>query len=69
METPEEGILDARNALSVFEHLGDKNFQTFCLRVIATYFRNQGRHEDAIGELNRGLAIARESEILQRTSP
>jgi tetratricopeptide (TPR) repeat protein len=65
---PEEGILDARNALSVFEHLGDKNFQTFCLRVIATYFRNQGRHEDAIGELNRGLAIARERNLAENVT-
>jgi tetratricopeptide (TPR) repeat protein/TolB-like protein len=60
---PEEGILDVRNALTVTERLGDRRYQTFCLRVIATYCRNQGRLAEAIRELNRGLAIAKERNL------
>jgi tetratricopeptide (TPR) repeat protein len=60
---PEEGILDVRNALTVTERLGDRRYQTFCLRVIATYCRNQGRLAEAVGELNRGLAIAKERNL------
>jgi len=60
---PEEGVRDVRNALAVFERLGDRRFQTFCLRALATYYRNQGRLDDATRELNRGLAIARERNL------
>jgi Tfp pilus assembly protein PilF len=59
----EEGVLDIRNALAVFERIGDRRFQTFCLRALATYYRNQGRLDDATRELNRGLAIARERNL------
>ena len=60
---PEEGVLDIKNAFAVFERLGDRRFQTFSLRALATYYRNQGRLEDATRELNRGLAIARERNL------
>ena len=60
---PEEGVLDVKNALAVFDRLGDRRFQTFCLRALATYYRNQGRLDDATRELNRGLAIARERNL------
>jgi tetratricopeptide (TPR) repeat protein len=60
---PEEGVRDVRNALAVFEKNGDRRFQTFCLRALATYYRNQGRLDDATRELNRGLAIARERNL------
>jgi serine/threonine-protein kinase len=60
---PEEGILDVRNALTVTERLGDRRYQTFCLRVIATYCRNQGRLAEAMRELTRGLAIAKERNL------
>jgi tetratricopeptide (TPR) repeat protein len=60
---PEEGVLDIKNAFAVFERLGDRRFQTFCLRALATYYRNQGRLEDATRELTRGLAIARERNL------
>jgi tetratricopeptide (TPR) repeat protein len=65
---PEEGVLDVKNALSVSEKLKDRNFETFCLRVIATYYRNQGRHTDAITELNKGLAIARERNLAENVT-
>ena len=61
--SPEEGLRDVKNALSVVERLGDKNFQSYCLRVIATYYRNQGRHADALRELNKALAIAKERNL------
>ena len=60
---PEEGVLDIRNALAVFERIGDRRFQTFCLRALATYYRNQGRLDEATRELNKGLAIARERNL------
>jgi len=65
---PEEGILDVRNALTVTERLGDRRYQTFCLRVIATYCRNQGRLGEAIRELTRGLAIAKERNLADNVS-
>jgi len=58
-----EGLLDVKNALSVVERLGDTNFQTYCLRILATYYRNQGRHADALRELNKALAIAKERNL------
>ena len=60
---PEEGVLDVKNALAVFDRLGDRRFQTLGLRALATYYRNQGRLGDATRELNRGLAIARERNL------
>ena len=60
---PEEGVLDIRNALAVFERIGDRRFQTFCLRALATYYRNQGLLDQATRELNKGLAIARERNL------
>jgi len=60
---PEQGILDVKNALRVFENLGDRRFQTFSLRALATYYRRQGKLEDASRELNKGLAIARERNL------
>ena len=64
---PDEGLRDVLNARAVSESLGDKNFQAFCARVLAVYYRNRGRHKEAIVELNKGLALAR-SEISPRTS-
>jgi ATP/maltotriose-dependent transcriptional regulator MalT len=58
-----QGVLDVKNALRVFENLGDRRFQTFALRVLATYYRRQGQLKDASRELNKGLAIARERNL------
>jgi tetratricopeptide (TPR) repeat protein len=63
--SPEEGILDVKNALALTEKLGDKAFQAFCSRVIATYLRNQGRHREAQAELNKGMAIASERSLIE----
>jgi tetratricopeptide (TPR) repeat protein len=65
---PDEGVLDVKNALAVFDRLGDRRFQTFCLRALATYYRNQGRFNDATRELNKGLAIARERNLAENVT-
>ena len=52
-----------QNALAVFQKLGDKNFEVFCLQVIAAYYRQTGRHADAERELNRAMAVARERDL------
>jgi tetratricopeptide (TPR) repeat protein len=62
---PEEGLRDVQNARAVVEKLEDKAFQAFCARVIATYYRNRGRHADAETELNKGMAIASERNLLE----
>jgi FimV-like protein len=60
---PEEGLRDVLNARAVSERLGDKPYEAFCARVLAVYYRNRGRHKEAITELNKGLAIARERHL------
>lgn len=62
---PEEGLRDVQNARAVAESLQDKAFQAFCARVIATYYRNHGRHSEAEAELNKGIAIASERNLLE----
>jgi tetratricopeptide (TPR) repeat protein len=62
---PEEGLRDVQNARAVAERLQDKTFQAFCARVIATYYRNHGRHGEAESELNKGIAIASERNLLE----
>ena len=59
----DEGVRDVRNALSMFEKLGDKDFQVFCLQVLAGYYRNAGRQADAERELNRAMSLARTSNL------
>jgi tetratricopeptide (TPR) repeat protein len=62
---PEEGLRDVQNARAVTESLQDKAFQAFCARVIATYYRNHGRHAEAESELNKGIAIASERNLVE----
>ena len=62
-DDPAGGLRDLQNALAVFQKLGDKNFEVFCLQVIAAYYRQTGRHTDAERELNRALAVARERDL------
>ena len=59
----EQAARDVQNAFGVFEKLGDKNFQVFCLWVLATHHLNTGRQGDAERELNRAIALARESNL------
>ena len=60
---PADGLRDLQNALAVFQKLGDKNFEVFCLQVIAAYYRQTGRYTDAERELNRAMAVARERDL------
>jgi tetratricopeptide (TPR) repeat protein len=62
-DRPAEGRRDIENALAVVRKLGDKNFEVFCLQLIAAHDRNSGRHSDAIRALNQALAIARERDL------
>jgi tetratricopeptide (TPR) repeat protein len=55
---PDEGIDDIENAFPVLGKLRDRRFQILCLRARATYYRNQGRHKEAMRELNMGLQLA-----------
>ena len=55
----EQGVRDAQNARSVFEKVGDKNFEVFARRVVASYLRYTGDHEAARAELSTAIDIAR----------
>ena len=59
---PDEGLRDVQNALAVVERI-DKNFEAFCLRMIAKYHRQLGKRADAERELRRAEAIARERNL------
>lgn len=58
-----DGLRDVDVALAVFRKVGDRNFEVFCLQLIAAADRFAGRHEEAERELNRALAIAREHDL------
>ncbi|HLG55660.1 MAG TPA: protein kinase [Vicinamibacterales bacterium] len=65
---PVEGILDVRNALAVFQKYTDRDYEVFCLRVIATYYRNQGRYQDAENELRKARAIASQWNLTDKVT-
>ncbi len=60
---PADGLRNIQNALAVVRKLGDKNFEAFCLQVIAAHYRYSGRHAEAEAELNRALAILKERNL------
>jgi tetratricopeptide (TPR) repeat protein len=62
-DRPADALRDVQNALGVFQKLGDRNFEAFCLQLFALYYRQAGRHADAERELNRALAILRERNL------
>jgi tetratricopeptide (TPR) repeat protein len=57
---PDDGLRDVQNALAVVRRIEDRNFEAFCLRMIARYHRQVGRRADAERELRQAQAIARE---------
>ena len=59
---PDEGLRDVQNALAVVQKI-DKNFEAFCLRMIAKYDRQVGKRADAERELRQAEAIARERNL------
>jgi tetratricopeptide (TPR) repeat protein len=62
-DKPEAGLRDLENALAVSRKLGDKNFEAFCLQVIAAYYRYAGRHAEAERTFNQAIAISRERDL------
>jgi tetratricopeptide (TPR) repeat protein len=62
-DRPADALRDVQNALGVFQKLGDRNFEAFCMQLLALYYRQAGRHADAERELNRALAILRERNL------
>jgi tetratricopeptide (TPR) repeat protein len=66
---PASGFRDMQNALSVSRKLGDKNFEVFCLQVIAAYYRYSGQHAEAERTLNQALAISRERNLDTHIAP
>jgi len=66
---PAAGFRDMQNALNVSRKLGDKNFEVFCLQVIAAYYRYSGQHDEAERSLNQALAISRERNLNTHLAP
>ena len=62
----EKGARDARNALGVFEKLGDKFFEIHARRTLAWYDRYTGRPEEALRELTIARGIANERNLEDR---
>jgi tetratricopeptide (TPR) repeat protein len=62
-EQPAAALREMENALAVFQKIGDKNFEAFCLQVIAAYHRQVGRHAEAERLANRAIAILQERSI------
>jgi tetratricopeptide (TPR) repeat protein len=62
-DEPQAALRDIESALGVFQKLGDNHDEAFCLRLIAAYYRQAGRHADAERELNRALAALRERDL------
>jgi len=60
---PEEGLRDVETALAVFQKLGDKNFEVYCLQLRAAYYRYGGRHAEAGRQLNQALNIAKGRDL------
>jgi len=62
-DQPADALREIQNALGVFRKLGDKNFEVFCLKMIAAYYQQVGRHPEAVLALNQAIAIARERNL------
>jgi tetratricopeptide (TPR) repeat protein/tRNA A-37 threonylcarbamoyl transferase component Bud32 len=60
---PDDGLRDARNALAVFQKIGDKRFEVFARRIIASHRRYVGDHAGALAELSIALNVARERNL------
>jgi tetratricopeptide (TPR) repeat protein len=60
---PDEGLREVQNALAVSRRLGNKDFEAFCLQLIALYEQRVGRFAEADRALNQTLAIGRERDL------
>jgi tetratricopeptide (TPR) repeat protein len=57
---PDQGLRDVRNALAVVQRLNDQNFEVFCRRALAVFYRMSGDPATADAELNRADSLAKE---------
>ncbi|MGB7218578.1 MAG: protein kinase [Vicinamibacterales bacterium] len=63
---PEEGMKNVETALAVFQRLGDKDFEVFCLQLRAAYYRYAGRQTESASDLNRAVSIATARDLKDR---
>jgi len=63
---PDEGARFVEGALRVVRNGGDRNFELFCLQVLAVHNRLIGRFDDARKRLAEALTIAREEKFADR---
>jgi tetratricopeptide (TPR) repeat protein len=61
--TPDDGVRFVEGALRVVRRLEDKNFEVFCLQLVAARDRFSGRWAEARKGLAQALAIARERSL------
>jgi len=60
----ELGLRFVEGALLVVRRLQDKNFEVFCLQLVAAHYRFTGRYADARREIELAMAIARERNFV-----
>ena len=59
----DEGLRNIRNALGVFQKVGDKHWEAFAAKVIAASYRYTGQQAEAEHELNRAVAVVKERDL------
>jgi tetratricopeptide (TPR) repeat protein len=65
-DDPADGLREAENALAVSRKLGNKDFETFGLQLVALHEQRAGRHTAAEREFNRAIAIAQERNLTEK---
>jgi tRNA A-37 threonylcarbamoyl transferase component Bud32/tetratricopeptide (TPR) repeat protein len=60
----EEGLRFVEGALGVVRRLQDKNFEVFCLQIVAAHYRFTGRATEARRRIAQAMAIARERNFV-----
>jgi tetratricopeptide (TPR) repeat protein len=61
--SPDDGLREVQNALEVVRKQQNNDFESFCLEVIARYYRAAGLRSQAESYLNRALSIARQFNL------
>lgn len=67
--SPQDALRDVQNALAVIQKLNDRNFELFCRRLLARYYRYAGRRSDAERELYSAIALANERDQNDEIAP
>jgi len=63
-DRPDEGLRFIEAALRVVRRLDDKNFEVFCLQLIAVHERFTGRYAESRRELEQAMTIARDRNFV-----